>query len=424
MSGFGSYISTESIPNALPIGRNSPQKVNYGLYAERISGSSFTMTRSENFNTWVYRINPSVKHGKFHEKQSNKYLLSSPFDLKPTFNQLRWNKFDKIENNLDFINGLYTIAGNGCTSSMTGAAIHIYNIDKSMENFFCNADGELLIIPVSGELLISTELGELLIKPLEIAVIPRGIKFQIKLIHKEAYGYVCENYGIPFKLPDLGPIGSYGLANNRDFLIPQAKYNDLSGKFELICKFEGQLWSTELQYNPLDVVAWHGNYYPYKYNLELFNTIGTVSFDHPDPSIFTVLTSPSAIKGQANIDFVIFPPRFMVAENTFRPPWFHRNIMSEFMGLICGSYDAKPNGFNVGGASLHNRMQSHGPDAIATKMAINNNLKPEHYINTMAFMLESYLPWRHTEFAINSKSLQQDYYACWQNIEKLFNITT
>lgn len=289
-----------------------------------------------------------------------------------------------------------------------------------MERFFYNSDGEMIIVPQSGRLLIRTELGDIELEPLEIAVIPRGMKFQVLLLDQEAYGYVCENYGSPLQLPELGPIGSNGLANSRDFLIPVAKFEDVSGEFKLLCKFEGEIWETTIMHSPFDVVAWHGNCTPYKYDLRKFNTIGSISYDHPDPSIFTVLTSPTETPGLANIDFVIFPPRFVVADNTFRPPWYHRNVMSEFMGLIEGQYDAKPNGFVPGGASLHNRMVSHGPDSEACINAMNEKLEPKYYAGTMAFMFESSKTWRVTEFALNDNSYQQDYSSCWSTIPKIF----
>ena len=333
---------------------------------------------------------------------------------------MRWNRLDMPDNECDFIDGLITIAANGCATSLSGSAIHIYRTNKSMTRFFYNADAEMLIVPQQGRLQIRTELGDLELEPLEVALIPRGIKFQVVLIDKDAYGYVNENYGAPFELPELGPIGANGLANPRDFLTPVAKYENLQGEVELVCKFEGELWQATLSASPLDVVAWHGNYVPYKYDLRKFNTIGSISYDHPDPSIFTVLTSPSNTQGMANVDFVIFPPRWLVAENTFRPPWFHRNLMSEYMGLIEGQYDAKAGGFVPGGGSLHNRMIPHGPDAPAVDKAMNKDLTPEFLGSTMAFMFESYMTWRLSEFAIKTDKLQDNYLDCWQNIPVLF----
>ena len=423
LSGFANHFSSEAIENSLPKNQNSPQNPPFGLYAEQISGSAFTMPRAQNFKTWVYRIHPSVKHGAFQLLKKPTNLYSTPFNHPCPPNQMRWNPLPIPSAPTDFIQGLHTMMGTGEISTLTGAATHIYTANKSMTNYFYNSDGEMLIVPQHGRLLIKTEMGELNVEPLEIIVLPRGIKFQVILQDETAYGYICENYGAQFRLPELGPIGANGLANPRDFLSPVAKFEDICGDFELICKFEGELWSAPIQHSPFDVVAWHGNYVPYKYDLRKFNTIGTVSFDHPDPSIFTVLTSPTNTVGMANIDFAIFPPRWMVAEDTFRPPYFHRNIMSEFMGLIQGQYDAKPDGFVGGGASLHNRFAPHGPDADACKKAMEAELKPIHLTNTMAFMFESSNTWRVTPFALKTPCLQQNYLECWQNIQKLSNIT-
>ena len=173
-------------------------------------------------------------------------------------------------------------------------------------------------------------------------------------------GFICENYGASFKLPERGPIGANCLANSRDFKTPVAWYEDKEEKSFFYLKTGGALWRCEIGHSPLDVVAWHGNCAPYKYNLRNFVTIGSISSDHPDPSIFTVMTAPSDTPGMANIDLVIFPERWLVAEDTFRPPWYHVNIMSEFMGLLYGQYDAKPFGFTPGGASLHNSMMQIG----------------------------------------------------------------
>ena len=422
LSGFGNHFHSEAIINSLPQGCNSPQKPPRGLYAEQISGSAFTMPRHSNQRTWVYRIQPSVMHSDFtpYQTESTKLWRSAPFTHDCPPNQLRWNPLTEPKNATDFISGLKTMAGQGNTSNLTGGAIHIYTANKSMATFFYNADAEMLIVPQKGKLLIKTELGQLELEPLEIAVIPRGIKYQVLLQENDAYGYVCENYGAPFKLPDLGPIGANSLANPRDFLTPTASFDNIKGDFSLICKFEGKLWQAKLSASPLNVVAWHGNYVPYKYDLRLFNTIGTVSYDHPDPSIFTVLTSPSSVIGMANIDFVIFPPRWMVAEDTFRPPWYHRNLMSEFMGLVTGAYDAKPNGFTPGGGSLHNRMSAHGPDTTAHTKASEKSLQPEFLGNTMAFMLESSQVWHPTEFALTCDSLQKNYMECWQDLPNMF----
>lgn len=420
-SGFGNEFATEAIAGALPQGQNSPQRAPLGLYAEQFSGTAFTAPRAANRRTWTYRIRPSVAHKPFRQIANN-LLRSSPFnEATATPNQLRWDPLPLPAEPTDFIDGLITMAGNGDLSAHTGAGIHIYAVNDSMrDRFFYNADGEMLIVPQFGRLLIRTELGPLDAAPGEICVLPRGLKFRVELPDGKARGYVCENYGAMFRLPELGPIGANGLANARDFMIPIAEYEDREGDFRLVAKFVGNLWEAEIGHSPLDVVAWHGNYAPYKYDLARFNTINTVSFDHPDPSIFTVLTSPSDTPGAANVDFAIFPPRWMVAEHTFRPPYFHRNVMSEFMGLIFGQYDAKEEGFAPGGASLHNCMSAHGPDADAFEKASNADLAPQRYENTLAFMFESRFIIRPTAFAIETPALQRDYFECWQGLKKNF----
>lgn len=414
-SGFGNEFATEAIPGALPAGQNSPQQVPFGLYAEQLSGTAFTAPRTANRRSWLYRIRPSVQHKPFRQI-SNRLLRSAPFnELPPTPNQLRWDPLPLPTEPTDFVDGLTTIAGND------GIGIHIYTANQSMQDrFFYNADGEMLIVPELGGLRFRTELGVLEVAPGEICVIPRGVRFQVELLGTEARGYVCENYSAMFKLPDLGPIGANGLANPRDFQTPVAANEDREGDFRLIAKFYGNLWEAEIGHSPLDVVAWHGNYAPYKYDLARFNTINTVSFDHPDPSIFTVLTSPSDTAGTANCDFVIFPARWVVAEHTFRPPYFHRNVMNEYMGLIFGQYDAKETGFMPGGGSLHNCMSGHGPDADTFEKASQAALKPQRYENTLAFMFESRSVICPTKFAIETPTLQRDYFECWQGLKKNF----
>ena len=421
LTGFGAELATEALPGALPHGRNSPQKVPYGLYAEQLSGTAFTAPRHLNRRSWLYRIRPGSMHREFRPLNSG-LLRSGPFDAANVSpNQLRWNPFPIPQTPADFIDGLVTIAGNGDVGSQVGLGIHIYAANRSMQDrFFYNADGEMLILPQQGRLHVKTEMGHLDVSPGELVVLPRGVRFSVELLDGVARGYICENYGACLRLPDLGPIGSNGLANPRDFLTPVAAFEEREGRFELVAKFGGQLWSAEIGHSPLDVVAWHGNYAPYKYDLALFNTINTVSFDHPDPSIFTVLTAPSDTAGTANVDFVIFPPRWMVAEDTFRPPWFHRNVMSEYMGLIHGAYDAKAEGFVPGGGSLHNSMSGHGPDAATFERASHAELIPHHIENTLAFMFESRYVIRPTSFALSAPELQKNYLECWHGLKKNF----
>jgi homogentisate 1,2-dioxygenase len=420
-SGFANEFASEAIAGVLPQGRNSPQQVAYGLYAEQLSGTSFTAPRHANRRSWLYRIRPAALHGKFNLLQSG--IFHNVFDDAPVSpNQLRWGPRAIPEASTDFIDGLFTMGGNGGAEAQTGVGIHIYAANRSMQQrFFYDADAELLIVPEQGRLRLATELGILEIEPQEIGVIPRGVRFRVELPDGIARGYVAENFGALLRLPELGPIGSNGLANTRDFLTPVAAFEDSDGNFELIAKFQGRLWSASIDHSPLDVVAWHGNYAPYKYDLRRFNTIGSISYDHPDPSIFTVLTSPSDSPGVANLDLAIFPPRWLVAENTFRPPWFHRNIASEFMGLVHGAYDAKAGGFVPGGASLHNCMSGHGPDAASFEKASHaDTSKPDHILDTMAFMFETRAVIHPTRQAVESPSLQDDYLDCWQGLKNNF----
>jgi homogentisate 1,2-dioxygenase len=421
LSGFNNHFESSALDGALVKGRNSPQKIPYGLYAEQLSGSAFTSPRHENSHSWLYRIRPSVLHGEF-SLLPHLSLASPPFDNKATPpTQMRWDPMPYPDSPCHFIEGLMTFAGNGCLDMHFGAAIHLYCATRSMEReFFYNADGDFLIVLQEGALRFKTELGVIEAKPGEIVVIQRGIKFQVELLQEKARGYICENFGMPFRLPELGVIGANGLANTRDFQTPVAAFEERSGYFTLLAKFQGQLWKADMAHSPLDVVAWHGNYAPYKYDLSLYNTMNSVSFDHPDPSIFTVLTSPSNTAGVANVDFVIFPPRWMVASDTFRPPYYHRNIMSEYMGLIHGTYDAKETGFVPGGGSLHNCMSGHGPDTKAYQKAIAATLEPEYFANTLAFMFESRLVWRLTPHAYEADFRQKDYLNCWQGLNSHF----
>ena len=421
-SGFGNEFATEALPGALPAGRNSPQRPPYGLYAEQLSGTAFTAPRSANRRSWLYRIRPAAMHAPFSPR-GNGHISSRFGEPAPSPNQLRWDPLPLPATPTDFIDGLCTMAGNGDVAAMTGCGIHIYTATASMgDRFFCDADGELLLVPELGRLRIDTEFGGIDLEPQEIAVIPRGVRFRVGLPDGTARGYVCENFGAAFRLPDLGPLGSNGLANPRDFLTPCAAFEDREGDFELVTKYQGNLWTAAIGHSPLDVVAWHGNYAPYKYDLRRFNAIGSISYDHPDPSIFLVLQSPSDTPGVDMIDFVIFPPRILAMENTFRPPWFHRNVASEFMGLIHGVYDAKAEGFRPGGASLHNCMSGHGPDAQTHERASTADLaQPTVIRDTMAFMFETRLPIAPTRFALERAPLQPDYFRCWEDLRKHFN---
>lgn len=420
-SGFGNQFASEAVPGALPQGRNSPQRAPHGLYAELISGSAFTAPRHLNQRSWVYRRQPSVVSAA-HEPYEQPFLKSGAAEgvaLPP--DPLRWGPIAVPAAPTDFVDGLRTVVVNGDPEAQTGMAAHLYLVNRSMDSrAFVNADGELLIVPQQGMLTITTELGVLEVAPGEIALLPRGLVFKVG-VQGPARGYVCENHGAAFRLPELGPIGSNGLANPRDFLAPVAAFeSEQSRPYEVIRKFGGRLWRSVQPRTPFDVVAWHGNLAPLKYDTAHFMTIGSISFDHPDPSIFTVLTSPSDTPGTANCDFVIFPPRWMVAEDTFRPPWYHRNLMSEFMGLVQGQYDAKPEGFRPGGMSLHDCMVPHGPDAEAFEKASSATLAPHKLDDTLAFMFESRWRFRPTAWAMASDALDRGYAACWAGLPDRF----
>ena len=416
LPGWGNHHASEAVAGALPVGRNSPQRVPFGLYAEQLSGTAFTAPRHDNRRSWLYRMRPSAGHPPFRPYACETLIASGQVD---TPNRLRWNPLPAAGAGVDFVDGLITVASNGDISAGTGCAVHLYAASASMvDRAFFSADGEMLILPQQGRLRIVTEMGVLEVAPLQVALIPRGVRFRVELPDGAARGYVCENHGALFRLPELGPIGSNGLANARDFEAPVAAYEDGERPTQIVQKYGGTLWVTRQDHSPFDVVAWHGNLTPCRYDLTRFNTIGTVSYDHPDPSIFTVLTSPSDTPGTANVDFVIFPPRWMVAEDTFRPPWFHRNVMSEYMGLIHGEYDAKADGFAPGGGSLHNSMSGHGPDVDSWRKAVEAALSPHRIKDTMAFMIESRMPFRPTRWAMETALLQADYDACWQGFPK------
>jgi len=417
MPGFGNHHATEAVLNALPVGRNSPQRPAFGLYTEQLSGSAFTAPRHENRRSWLYRMRPTAEHPAFVRFQGARLFAPGTSDAPLAPNRLRWDPTGTPPAGTDLVDGMTTMLANRDPADLEGVAVHVYAANAGMDaRVFVDADGELLFIPQAGRLELLTELGRVEVAPGQVALVPRGVRFKAMLPDGEARGYVAENHGALFRLPDLGPIGANGLANPRDFETPVAWFEDVDAPTEVIQKFMGSLWTTTLDHSPLDVVAWHGNLAPWRYDLSRFMTINTVSFDHPDPSIFTVLTSPSDVPGRANADFVIFPPRWMVAEDTFRPPWFHRNVMSEAMGLIHGAYDAKAEGFQPGGLSLHNLMAGHGPDLASWQGASSADLQPHKIAGTMAFMVESCWAYRPTTYALEHAQL--DYDAVWADFPK------
>jgi homogentisate 1,2-dioxygenase len=421
-SGFGNAHASEALPGALPVGRNSPQKPPLGLYAEQFNATAFTAPRAANRRAWLYRIRPTVLHqGAFRAIDAGGWRSAPDAAAHTVTAPLRWDPFALPDAPADFVTGLTTLMTNGHAATCTGIGVHVYLATRSMDRrYLTNNDGEMLLVPQQGRLSLRTEMGRLDVAPGEIAVVPRGLKFAVDLPEGPARGYVCENYGAPLTLPELGPIGSNGLANARDFLYPHAAYEDDETACELVMKTNGGLFATELAASPLDVVAWHGTCAPYKYDLARFNVMGSISYDHPDPSIFTVLTAPSDTPGTANVDFVAFAPRWLAMEDTFRPPWFHRNVMSEFMGLIEGVYDAKPSGFQPGGASLHNAFLPHGPDTEAFAAASDAVLKPEKQDATLAFMFESRYPFVASDFAMTTPALQANYATFWAGLKRMF----
>ena len=334
-SGFGNEYASEAVAGALPLGRNSPQRAPLDLYTELLSGTAFTAPRHENRRSWLYRRQPSVVSGRYQPYLQTRWTTggdrATPLPPEP----MRWNPLAFDTTDADFVDGMHTLAANGDVEAQAGIGSLVYLADRSMaRRAFVNADGELLLVPQQGRLVITTEMGVLEVKPGEIALLPRGMVFKVALPDSDAgagpsRGYVCENYGAQFRLPELGPIGSNGLANSRDFLAPVAAFEDDDGAYEIIKKSGGHFWRAPMAQSPFNVVAWHGNLAPVKYDTANFMTIGSISFDHPDPSIFTVLTSPSDTPGTANCDFVIFPS--LAGDGGYLPPalvppQFHERI--------------------------------------------------------------------------------------------------
>ncbi|ATQ55088.1 homogentisate 1,2-dioxygenase [Paracoccus yeei] len=432
MPGFGNDFETEALPGALPQGQNSPQKCAYGLYAEQLSGTAFTAPRGKNERTWCYRIRPSVHHTGRFKPVDVPYWKTAPNILPHDPNrqnimslgQYRWDPIPVPDQDLTWITGMRTITTAGDVNIQVGMASHVYLVTRSMQDeYFFSADSELLIVPQEGKLRFCTELGVIDLEPKEIGIIPRGLVYRVEVLEGPARGFVCENYGQKFELPGRGPIGANCMANTRDFKCPVAAFEDREVRSRVVVKWCGQFHETWIGHSPLDIVAWHGNYCAYKYDLRTYSPIGAILFDHPDPSIFTVLTAPSGQEGTANIDFVLFRERWMVAEHSFRPPWYHKNIMSELMGNIYGVYDAKPQGFAPGGISLHNCMLPHGPDRDAFEGASNAELKPEKLDETMSFMFETRFPQHLTEFAAREAPMQEEYIEVWDRLEKKFDGT-
>ena len=345
--------------------------------------------------------------------------------------QLRWKSLPQVpkDKQKTFLQGLFSFCGSGSAEEKKGISIMGYSFNKDMgDNFFYSIDGDWLFVPQRGNLHLDTEMGKLLVKIGEFAVIPAGVKFRVMIPGNEDIqhqGWICEIYGTHLHLPELGPLGANGLANPQDFKIPVADFSNEKGEYRIFAKFLGKFFVAESENSPLDIVAWRGNYYPFKYDFRNYNTMNSVSFDHPDPSIFTVLSAMSSTPGVAILDLVVFKQRFMVAENTFRPPYYHRNIMTEFMGNIYGEYDAKPSGgFEPGCSSLHSPMTPHGPESSVFEKASTAELEPVKYKDTMSFMFESCFVLRIANSAIGSTGVpveDEKYHDCWKGFQNHFN---
>lgn len=321
------------------MGRSSRQRVAYGLYAEQFTGSAFTAPRGANRRSWLYRIRPAAMHEPFEPMALASGRLVGDFASMPPPppDQLRWNPLPLPSAGADFLDGLVTMAGNGDPHAQAGCACHVYAANRSMTNrAFYSADGELLIVLQEGRQRFVTELGVLEAEPQEIVVIPRGMRFRVELLDSVARGYVCENFGAAFKLPDRGPIGSNGLANLRDFLTPVAAYEDVEGEHELVAKFMDHLWKARMNHSPSTL--WPG---AVTRALQIRPpTLQRHRLDHLRPPRPDDL--PGAALGERQpvvsaIDFVAFAPRVLAMQDTFRPPGFHRNLASEFMGLVHGA---------------------------------------------------------------------------------------
>ena len=413
-TGFGNELESEAVAGALPLGQNSPQQHPLGLFSELISGTTFSAPRALNRRTYLFRVRPSVIHGRF-VPTAHPTFLTPPLGLPPSPNQLRWDPWPMPSDPTDFLDGIATICGNGAPSGQQGMAIHVYRANRPMtDRFFVNADGEMLLIPDRGGLEVATEMGRMEVHPGELALVPRGVRFRADPIDADARGFICENYGLPFRLPELGLIGSNGLANAADFQIPEAAFEVREQPCTLINKFDGHFWSAALPHSPLDVVAWRGSYVPYKFDMRRFVAMGTATVDHPDPSIFCALTSPSDDVLGGNADLMVLPPRWAVAEHSFRPPGFHRNCVAEFLAIVVGQHEAKASGFQPGGTSLHNHWAAHGPDAETYELGRVASQAPRKIDGSLVFMIETRRPLQLSPMAAEAPQLQPSYADGWQ----------
>ncbi|KIV84436.1 homogentisate 1,2-dioxygenase [Exophiala sideris] len=439
MPGFNNTFESEAVPGTTPQGQNSPRCVRFGLYAEQMTASAFVAPRHHNKKAWLYRARPAVAHRGFTELPDNKDMEANFLPMNPLVHispaQLAWLPFDIPSNGVDFVDGLHTIAGSGEPTLREGLATliksttlpsvtHVYLADKSMENrAFVNSDGDFLIVPQQGALNIQTEFGPLYVQPGEIVVIQRGQRFRISL-EGPSRGYILEIWGANFELPELGPLGANGLANARDFLCPKAQYSVTENDpWEIVYKLGGKFFKSTQSHCPFDVVAWHGNYVPYKYDLIKFVNVGSISVDHIDPSIFCVLTARSRDPDAPLADFLIFSPRWDVASHTYRPPYYHRNVASELMGLIYGEYGGRSDEFQPGGVSYECGMVPHGVAYEVRIKAASETEVPQMQISkgAVAFIFESSRPFTIADWAWNSTKKHEHEPKMWDNLADNFS---
>ncbi|KAK0434287.1 homogentisate 1,2-dioxygenase [Armillaria borealis] len=402
--GFGNRFASEAIPGILPQGQNHPQKNKYGLYMEGMTGSPFVAPRPQNLHAFMYRIRPSLDHKKFvrlpdsPDMESNFLPTNPKVHISPT--QLNWAPppFPSSKDEVDFIAGLKTIGGNGEPTAREGLALHIYLANADMKNkAFCDSDGDMLVVPQQGRLDVQTEFGRMMVRPGELMVIQKGMKFKVSLPDGPSRGYVQEIFGSHFELPDLGPIGGHGMANPRDFEVPLASFEIDETSWE--GKIGGQLFSAAQDHIPFDVVAWQGNYVPYKYAMEKFIFVGSVSKDHLDPSVFTVLTAKSKATGIPLVEILTVSERWNVASDTFRPPYYHRNNATEILCFISGERGGR---YVPGGIVLQTVFCPHGPPPEVHKAAIVAELKPERISKgSMAIAIETPMILSMTDYAMN-----------------------
>lgn len=391
--------SSEAVSGAVPAVNNSPQKPPLGLRTERISGGSFVAPRELSYQTWLYRLRASIAHSDWARLRVSgaDEGYGPPSPVRPanvTPNSRLWGGFPAPAAGSHWANGQQLLGRNGDPQAKEGMALWVFSVTASMppRQAFASLDGEALVIPQSGALDIQTELGRLVVRQNEIAVIPRNVRYRVCLPEgKPCRGYVCELYQGHFRLPDLGVIGSTGLANVRDFQVPKAFVDATvhshlgttqapgpgaptgvdDGEWSIVARLVGNLWHCTQAHTPFDVVGWHGTCYPFKYDLARFCALGNLVFDEHDPSLFVVLTARhhGAEPTTAVVDFAVIPPRWMAARDTNWLPYFHRNTMQEFFGPIVALQDGahplnatgETNRFAPFGAGLNGCMSTHGP---------------------------------------------------------------